>query len=317
MRRARTIFLVAAILLAVLPALATADAIRVAESCEVDADQVTFGNLVVPSSREAVPGGLESVVICAAPNMGRTLRISGDVVRSRLERAHAVPEDLVIPGQIEIRRASQTVEPSRIRRAVTEYVAGNNPWPRFRHEVEFMGTIRPMAVRTGTIEIHVEPNAGSDLAGRVSFRVAAVVDGEVAARAWVSVRVHVFAQGFQLATNVRRYHRLGELDLVPIEVDLAVSGDAVLDREAVLGLRTRQAIRTGSVLVRRMVELPPLVRRGDVVTISLSGRGIIIKTIGKVAEDGNLGEMVRVLNLQTRRTVYARVVDENTVIVDF
>jgi flagella basal body P-ring formation protein FlgA len=38
---------------------------------------------------------------------------------------------------------------------------------------------------------------------------------------------------------------------------------------------------------------------------------------GQAKEDGSIGEQIRVLNLSSGKEVYAKVLDENTVHVDF
>jgi flagella basal body P-ring formation protein FlgA len=66
-----------------------------------------------------------------------------------------------------------------------------------------------------------------------------------------------------------------------------------------------------------MVEAPPLVRRGDLVTIlALAGR-ISVSVPGEMRDSGVKGEVVRVKNLMSRREILARVVDKNTVRVVF
>jgi flagella basal body P-ring formation protein FlgA len=66
-----------------------------------------------------------------------------------------------------------------------------------------------------------------------------------------------------------------------------------------------------------LVELPPLVKRGDLVTIIARLEGLKITTLGEVKRKGRQGERIPVLNIDSRKVIFARVIDANTVAVEF
>jgi flagella basal body P-ring formation protein FlgA len=63
--------------------------------------------------------------------------------------------------------------------------------------------------------------------------------------------------------------------------------------------------------------MPPVVKRGDLVTIVAETDAIKITTQGVVIENGGKGDMVRVVNTSSKRELFARVKDSKTVEVDF
>ena len=87
--------------------------------------------------------------------------------------------------------------------------------------------------------------------------------------------------------------------------------------EEVLGKRTKRAIKANEVLRTNHIELPPMVRRGDVVSIIAESDGLMITTLGEVRKKGCRGERIRVVNLDSKKGIYGRVLDSNTVKVDF
>jgi flagella basal body P-ring formation protein FlgA len=87
--------------------------------------------------------------------------------------------------------------------------------------------------------------------------------------------------------------------------------------EEVLGKRTKRAINTDEVLRTDHIELPPLVKRGDVVSIIAESDGLRITALGEVKKKGCRGERIRVLNLDSKKCIYACVLDSKTVRVDF
>ncbi|MBK0398127.1 flagellar basal body P-ring formation protein FlgA [Limibaculum sp. M0105] len=97
---------------------------------------------------------------------------------------------------------------------------------------------------------------------------------------------------------------------VIVAADLAVSdGDAAAlsSRDAMLGLEARRSIYAGRPVVPVDLGPPTLVRRNDVVSIRFKGGGLEIQTEGRALDAGGAGERIRVLNIDSRQPVSARV----------
>lgn len=73
----------------------------------------------------------------------------------------------------------------------------------------------------------------------------------------------------------------------------------------------------GSLLTLSVLEEPQAVRRGQGVTIVCENGRLMVQTPGKAFENGRRGDRIRVRSLSSDRDVFARVVDHNTVAVDF
>jgi flagella basal body P-ring formation protein FlgA len=93
--------------------------------------------------------------------------------------------------------------------------------------------------------------------------------------------------------------------------------NVITDPEAVLGKRTKRAIGAKTVLRTNLVEFPPLVKRGDIVVIIAESEGLKISALGQVKKKGALGDRIPVINFDSKKILYAQVLDSNTVKVDF
>lgn len=101
-------------------------------------------------------------------------------------------------------------------------------------------------------------------------------------------------------------------------LDLAnVPANVLCDPDAAIGKRTKKAIGAQTPLRANSVELPPLVKRGDLVTIIAESQSLKITTLGQVKKKGRKGERIPVINLDSKKILHAVVVDTNTVKVDF
>jgi flagella basal body P-ring formation protein FlgA len=66
-----------------------------------------------------------------------------------------------------------------------------------------------------------------------------------------------------------------------------------------------------------MLEKSPIVDRGDMVTILAESGDLRVTVPGRVLERGYLGELIRVQNSMSKKKIYARVINNSTVMVDF
>jgi flagella basal body P-ring formation protein FlgA len=80
-----------------------------------------------------------------------------------------------------------------------------------------------------------------------------------------------------------------------------------------VGRRLLRNVGTHRALDLKDLDKPFLLRKGDPVTIVFDQPGIIVTARGQVTADGGLGDTVPVVNVSSKKTVYCRVVDTQTV----
>ncbi len=66
-----------------------------------------------------------------------------------------------------------------------------------------------------------------------------------------------------------------------------------------------------------IVERPPMVKRNDRVSIVAESEALRITAAGEVKESGCRGDRVKVVNLNSNKEIIARVLDPQTVRVEF
>lgn len=88
------------------------------------------------------------------------------------------------------------------------------------------------------------------------------------------------------------------------------------DVQQVIGKRVTQSLRKGSPIRFNQLEETPLVRRGDRVTVRVKSGGLEIVTAGEAKQDGRLGETIKVVNLDSKKMIFAEVVSSGDVRID-
>lgn len=79
--------------------------------------------------------------------------------------------------------------------------------------------------------------------------------------------------------------------------------DAVVDAAEIIGKETRRDQNQGEAVRRRDLIPPRLVTRGSLVTMKIESSLLQITAQGKALQDGGKGDVVRVINTQSNRTV--------------
>jgi flagella basal body P-ring formation protein FlgA len=178
--------------------------------------------------------------------------------------------------------------------------------------------VKPMTLPQGTVTYAVTPRKQEDYRGATSLSLAFMVDGRLERRLWVTAQVDVSEQVVVSNRALQRNTVITEEDVRLEKVNVGeLPADVVTDARAVIGMRTKRGIEPNSPLRSIFVEAPPLVKRGDLVTIIAESETLKITAQGVVTESGCRGELVRVINATSRQEVYAKVVDGRTVAVDF
>ena len=141
-----------------------------------------------------------------------------------------------------------------------------------------------------------------------------VVKDKINLSGWVDV--------FESVVCTRRNLKKGEIvkkdDLYIARKNIShLSPNILTDMSKVVGLMAKHRIKADTCLKGWMLEKSPIVDRGDMVTILAESGDLKVTVPGRVLERGYLGELIRVQNSMSKKKIYARVINNSTVMVDF
>lgn len=105
-----------------------------------------------------------------------------------------------------------------------------------------------------------------------------------------------------------------EMSNVPAQ---SLSHDVVLDPQELIGKTPRRMVVAGKPIKFRDVEQPRVVSRGDTVTMIYQNGSLRLTAMGKAMENGSRGDLIRVVNGQSNRSVEAVVTGQQEVTVKF
>jgi flagella basal body P-ring formation protein FlgA len=318
MMTARALLLAAA-LLAATPATAFAqaseDAIAVPvlrATVTVESDVVRIGDVIDNAGTSA------QIAIYRAPDLGTTGSLPTAQVIAALQAHQVIGVDTKDIKTVSVTRLSRTLEGKEIELAVAHTLehrsglgAAANLSLTFDRDV---GDIRLEAANTGALQpisVRFEPRNGRF---DVSFEVANENNTASAKLRFTGIAIET-VEAAVLTRNVERNDVLKSSDVVTERRPKAeLGGDAAVRTRAV-GMQMRRQLRAGQAIKVADLAKPDLVQRDDNVTLIYESVGLYLTVRGKAVDGGTEGDVVNVLNLQSKRTVSGVIIGRGQVAI--
>jgi flagella basal body P-ring formation protein FlgA len=318
----RSILIAAPVMLIALvaPAMAQGSGAAAAAGPALKASATVMDEIVRIGDLVENAGAVADVPIFRAPDLGQTGNVPVASVLDAVRGHHLIGLDSRGLSQVTVTRAARAITAKDVEARILQALAGKYGLP----DSSNLAVVLDNEVRT----ILVEPTATSELAvirlgyepRTTRFDVAFELPGSLVARRLplhftgslsetfdALVPTHEIAQGQVLkAADVAVERR-------PKANSTSATLTAIAQAE---GLSAKHALRAGQVIRQADVAKPELVGRGDTVTIVFQVPGILLSILGKANEPGALGDVISVVNVQSKHTIQATVIGPGRVSVN-
>jgi flagella basal body P-ring formation protein FlgA len=300
------IFIIAALVLASTAAQASPS---LKHDVSVAGEIVRIGDLVDNA------GDASSVAVFRAPDPGSTGTVPIERVLEALRPHGVIGLDVKGATEVTVRRMSRVIPRAEIEARIARDIA-NQLGVRDPKSIGVTFDLEPQP-------LHVDPAATADLrTERLTydrrtrrFNVIILLPGEHRNWRFAGIAEEVF-EAATLTRPVTRGEVLRDVDVaIEKRAKAELSGDVIADAQAVVGQAARRALRAGQPLRQGDLMRPELVHRNEPVMILYQVPGIVLTLRGKAIDAGSEGDVVSVLNLQSKRTVQGVVTGDGRVLV--
>jgi flagellar basal body P-ring formation protein FlgA len=265
----------------------------------VTGDLVRIGDLIDNA------GAAGQIAIYRSPDLGTTGSLPTAQVIAELRAHQVIGVDTRNIKQVTVTRLARTVATSDIRNGVAralEHRSGlgdaanltltfDRDPQDLRLDPANSGAMQPVAVR-------YEPRSTRF---DVTFEIASDT-GAPAKLRFTGTAIETIDAAV-LTRNVERSELLKSSDLIIERRPKAEIGGEAATRERALGMQVRRSMRAGQALKVADLAKPDLVQRDQGVTLIYQTAGLYLTTRAKALDNGTEGDVVSVLNLQSKRTV--------------
>lgn len=210
------------------------------------------------------------------------------------------------------------VKEGEVRQVLTDYIKKRTANLGVELNIKKIGYSGDMALPKGQVSYEVIAPRQWEGWGNANLALIVRVNDRVEHNVTVRVEVEALADVLVATRPLERGEIIGAKDVAMQKRDLAtVTGKIYRSPDEAQGKRVRTAMRANSPIRSDYLEKVPLVKSGQLVTIVLENDVLRLTATGRVKNAGAEGDMVLVQNLTSQKDIPARVVDTNTVRVEF
>lgn len=278
----------------------------------VSGDVVRIGDVIDNAGQAA------DIAIYRAPDLGTVGTLSAAQIIATLRTHHVIGVNTRNIRDVTIARLSRQIERSDIEMQVAQAIERRNGLGdaanlslTFDRDVQGLqldastsGALTPVIARfdsrTGRFDVTLSiAGEGGNAATKLRYTGTAVETVEAAV----------------LARGIDRNEVLKASDVIVERRPKAEVGVDNTSRDLAVGMQARRQLRAGQALRSADLAKPDLVQRDQAVTLIYESAGLYLTIRGKATESGTEGDVVSVLNLQSKRTVSGVVVGRGQVAV--
>lgn len=293
--------------------------IRVKESATVQGKEILLRDLAeVTAQNRSLLEALEALPVGQTPPPGLTRTFDPALIVIKLRQYKIDPAGIRIEssGQVVIAGAHRVIGRDVLFEAARSAILRGR-----EAEIERI-TVRPdtlppdLVVPPGEVELRARPRLMSpcpepcrrvDL-GSITVVVEAWVDGRLYRTVSLSVRVSFVREVVVANSPLARHTMVKATDVRLEQRDIGLlAHEPLQDLTLAIGRRTTRMVAMGDVVMSDAVELPPLIRKGDVVTLMVESPGLLLTAKGVAQEGGKAGEFVRIKNTASGLEVLGKV----------
>lgn len=216
------------------------------------------------------------------------------------------------------KEARNVITDDWIRDVIARYVEGQIPWAEDHVRVDLVGSSEKAFILEERMEYNVGLLDSRGLLGRRVFQIEFKKDGANYKTIKTAADVRVEMDVVALSHPIKKNQIIREDDLYMKKIGLYdLSGSLLFDPGAVIGKRVKRFIKPGTLLTEEMIEETPLVKKGDRVAIIVETGILSITASGEARMDGTKGKIIEVINSDSKKKIYAEVLDSGRVKVTY
>ncbi|WP_370673468.1 flagellar basal body P-ring formation chaperone FlgA [Pleomorphomonas sp. PLEO] len=285
-----------------------ASAAELRQRVEINGSIVTLGDLFDGA------GDLADRAVFRAPELGVTGALPATAAVKAAEAAGLAVDRLPTFTNVTVVRRAVMVDATTIKALVAAAAATRLGVAADNIDIAFDGMIAPVTAAASAAtpailsDFLVQPESG-----RFNATVAIDLGGDertltVTGRAVETMAVPV------LSRPIDRRDVIHASDVTIVRIDKRrVPGSTAIDTNELIDMAAKRPLRAGELIATADIEPPRIILRGDLVTLQYSRPGLTLSARGRALGDGAKGDLVSVLNEQSKRTIQGVVTSAGTV----
>jgi flagella basal body P-ring formation protein FlgA len=294
--------------------------VRGMSEAQVSGEKIYLGDIADIEGPAQLRKRLGEICLAHAPGPGRHKTLHGTWIENKVRSKRWLPANaaLMLPESVRVDRTSQSIPEDEFLSRYTSYIGKKLAGRKADFTVSRFRVIGNGPLPDGDIRIEFSSQTDDKLMGQVGLNAFVRVNGKIERRVVLSGWVDRFEKVVCHRGSLDRNSILTEDDLTLEKRNVSRLPKNVIKTMAhVVGKRLRRPVKAGAALLANMVEQPPLIEKGDRVTVVAESPTLTVTVPGIAQGKGFAGEHIRVKNSMSKREVLGRILNASTVAVDF
>lgn len=204
-------------------------------------------------------------------------------------------------------------------RLYKQFIFADIPFPAADLEISnFASRPETLALPPGEIKYLYDMGPMTGRLGLRTFTVDVLVNGIQAGSVKMVGDVQLYGSVLSAARTLKRDTVLAREDLKLTRRNITMLGpDIIQDPAGAIGQELKTTLQPGSILFSSLLKAPRVIKRGDMVVILAESGGIRVSVTGKARSSGGQGDLIKVKNMMSRKEIYAKIINQDQVQVEF
>jgi len=278
--------------------------ITIKETSLVQSGHVFLGDIADIRADGFLRETIEKIDLGVSPKPDKIRFIDKRRILSAIQGERYLPKDIVItcPERIYVKRASREASVQDIREYVEKRLCGIFKNKEYQFVTFNVRGLEPYP--SGDIKFFSDSEDMVDKHGKLSLSVDIVIDGKKIDRVTVSGLVALYETVLLAKRSFEKGEVLSKENVYGAKKNIFEIGDNYIkDFEAVEGKKLVSGIRQGECITANLVEFPPLIQKGDIVSLFARNDTLLIVTTGVSREDGFVDDVIKVENMNSGKII--------------
>jgi len=263
---------------------------------------------------------MANIDIGESPAVGSQKTIQPDLLKEYLHRflqsngCNPAEVEISLPEHIFVKRQSLILQQEQIEAIYRDYILSNCPWDPKDLQISRIFSHQPPELPAGVMSYEVVAAPGERFLGNVSLTIHLYIDGEKERSMRVTGKVELYMNVAHARCPLKRDEVISGADVQFKKVNVGDDVDQfATDVKQLLGKQLLRDIGLNQPIALSDLTNPQVLKRGGIVVIVYEKPGLRLTAKGQARQDGCTGDTIRVTNVMTKRTVFCRVLNADTV----
>jgi flagellar basal body P-ring formation protein FlgA len=253
---------------------------------------------------------LEELSLGSSPVFGSVTTLDRGRIHDSIQAKFGPISSSAITGSqvVQIRLKGRQVGAADIVPILKSHFSESTSWKEPEIEVRAIGNLKGIEIPPFGADLRLSSSAAIIGQKRILAPIEVLQDGKNLRNFWVSAEVYVHADVVTAARRIIPGKIITAEDIEKKNAEITNLRAAYAGRpEDVIGKISRSNFSPGDPLTRDSFSDPYLVRNGETVRLRLERDGVVLTSLAKAEQDGRLGQIIRVRNIDFSTVLRAQV----------